>query len=71
MTEKVISLLERESGKVVDSKDFPLGMLGLDSLEFVQLMVSFRSEIADIPDEEWSRINTVGQLIAAAERFAA
>jgi len=64
--EKVISVVSRETGKEVHENTF-LDALGLDSLEFVCLMQAIQKEVADVPDAEFVKINTVGGIARACE----
>lgn len=66
MTERILEICKRESGVSGLSESSRLDDMNLDSLEFVQLMVCINSEVKDIPDAEWARMNTIGDIVRAA-----
>jgi acyl carrier protein len=65
--QKVIEIVGRETGAPNILVSTRLDALGLDSLEFVALMVALQ-DIATIPDEEWVALNTVKDIAEACER---
>jgi acyl carrier protein len=67
---KVISIVSTESDiPAANISEFTkLESLGLDSLEFVGLMLAIRSELVDIPEEKWVNLETVGDIVRACER---
>jgi acyl carrier protein len=69
MIEKVIEVVAAEVGRDPSelSAETRLDSLGMDSLEFVALMLSVAEEIAPIPDEKWVRIETIGDIAQAFE----
>jgi acyl carrier protein len=67
--EKVIKVVAQETGRdpASLSESTFLDSLGLDSLEFVCLMQAIQNEIANVPDEQWANLNTVGGIARACE----
>lgn len=63
---KVIEIVKQETGAEVNA-DTALESLGLDSLEFVELMLAIAKDCADIPDAHWGELNTVGDMAQACE----
>lgn len=59
-------IVARETGADINENS-RLDNLGLDSLEFVSLMVALQ-DIATIPDQEWVSLNTVRDIAEACER---
>ena len=41
--------------------------LGLDSLEFVELMQEISEKVKAVPKEEWAKLDTVADLLKACE----
>lgn len=67
---KVIRIVSTESDIPVNeiSEFTKIESLGLDSLEFVGLMLAIRSELVDIPEDKWVNLETVGDIARACER---
>lgn len=65
MREKIIALVEEETGKQV-TMDSDFDSLGVDSLEFVDLILKAQQLSGKvITDAEVAKINTVGDLVSA------
>ncbi len=63
----LIGVVEAESGKKGLTLSSRLDELGLDSLEFVELMLEVSRVFKDIPDAEWSQLETIGDIAAKLE----
>ncbi len=59
MIEKVIAVVQRETGREEIDARTRLDSLGMDSLEFMSLIICLRAEIGDIPDEAISYMETI------------
>jgi acyl carrier protein len=66
--EKVIAVIFSETGTDGITRDTRLDSLGLDSLEFVCLMKEIQETVADVPDAEWARMETVGEIAEACDK---
>lgn len=65
MREKIIALVEEETGKQV-TMESDFDSLGMDSLEFVDLILKAQQLSGKaITDAEVAKINTVGDLVSA------
>lgn len=58
---ELLKVIEEEVGFEA-SLDMRMEDLGLDSLEFYDLMVTLGSKIGPIPEIEWGRFDTVGDI---------
>lgn len=68
MLEKLRSLIEEQTGKADIGASTRLDSLGIDSLEFLSLMLEIQREFDRIiPDSEWPNLHTVGDIL---ERLA-
>lgn len=65
--DKVIEVIERETGCAGLSAATDIEALGVDSLEYLQLITTIRREIGEISDEAVARACTVGELAQAVE----
>lgn len=73
MREKVLAVIRREVQPPPAnlSESTPMEALNIDSLEFLDLLVSIGSEIgSDIPDNRIDELKTVGDLIRIAEEVS-
>lgn len=73
MREKVLAVIQREVQPPPAnlSESTPMEALNIDSLEFLDLLVSIGSEIgSDIPDNRIDELKTVGDLIRIAEEVS-
>jgi len=64
---KVTAIVARDSGATNVVLETPLKTLGLDSLEFMQLIITLREEAGEISDEQVARVETVEDLVRAIE----
>lgn len=67
--EKVIKVVAQETGREESSLNAAtfLDSLGLDSLEFVNLMLAIQNSVSNVPDEKWATLNTIGGIAQACE----
>ena len=77
MREKLLAMIAEELGLQEEDgspkllpTETSFDELGLDSLEFVDLMQKVGREIGDVPEEKWVEIETIADLIAAIEACA-
>jgi len=63
----VTAIVARDSGATNVVLETPLKTLGLDSLEFMQLIITLREEAGEISDEQVARVETVEDLVRAIE----
>jgi acyl carrier protein len=63
-TNELLELIESETGKAV-TPETRIDELGIDSLEFVCLMQSIEEKFKAIPEVEWSKLDTVGDILKA------
>ena len=63
MSEKLLTVIERETGQIV-TEETPLDDLGVDSLEFMDLVLMLANETGkDVPDAKLGEMQTVGDLL--------
>lgn len=63
--EHVAAVVENETGRKVTGET-ALNDLGLDSLEFLELLITVSNKCGDVPDALVPRLNTVSDLYLAA-----
>lgn len=64
--ERVLSVISRETGAGQLTVETSIDSLGLDSLEFVSLLLEIEKELGKNPDEDKvSGVETIGDLIKA------
>jgi acyl carrier protein len=64
MREKLIALIERETGVPVTETTL-IENLGIDSLDFIALIQDIKYEIGPVSLDKATNANTVGDLLAA------
>ncbi len=69
--EKLKHVFGEELGRENVAESNTLEELKLDSLEFVFLMGAIGKVIAEIPEEKWARIHTVGDIVRILDQDAA
>ena len=62
-TDKVINIVQEESGHAGISIATNLDSLELDSISLLQLFHRVCDEVKEIPVEKWSNINTVADIL--------
>lgn len=69
----LLAVICRETGFSPEeiSRETTLEALGIDSLEFLNLMLAIRAEVGEIPQDEYGRINTVGDIADLLHRTLA
>jgi acyl carrier protein len=69
----LIDVICRETGAdpAEVNRDTTLDSLGVDSLEFLNLMLAIKVEIGEIPQDEFGRLNTVGDIADVLNRTLA
>jgi acyl carrier protein len=69
MRDKVLAIVAQETGADPETLQdgTEIDSLGMDSLEFIHLMLEIRDQLADIPDSALPAIVTVGDLVRAVE----
>lgn len=66
-SEQVCAVIERETGQAV-TEETPMDSLGVDSLEFIDLLLTLEDESGkNVPFEKAAELKTVGNL---AREFA-
>lgn len=66
MNDRLIQLIEQETAKSGITLSTTLDDLGIDSLEFIQLLQTIETEgIGRVPDSKIAHIETVGDLVKA------
>ncbi len=65
MREKLIALIESETGFKGAMDSTPIDALGIDSLDFICLLQMIRVELGPISNDAATSAQTVGDLIAA------
>lgn len=65
MKEKLLDIISRETGyrREILSMDTPIDSLGIDSLEFVELMLAISNEIGEVPRESYPSLQTVRDIV--------
>lgn len=68
MEEKIINLIAEKLGKkkeAINTKSRLVEDLGADSLDIVELIMSFEDEFGvSLPDEDVAKLKTVGDIVA-------
>jgi acyl carrier protein len=67
MREKLLDLIQDETGIASISEAMPLEDLGMDSLEFLDLLELIRKKIGRVDTGKATEANTVGELMAAVQ----
>ena len=69
----LLAVICRETGATLGeiSRETTLDALGIDSLEFLNLMLAIKAEVGEIPQDEYGRINTVGDIADLLSRTLA
>lgn len=69
MSNRVIEIVLRETGAKYVTETTSIEDLGLDSLDFVDLLVKISAETGvEIPTAKYGTIQTIGDLIRATEK---
>ena len=62
----ILSVIEQQTGHKVDS-DTPIDSLGLDSLDFIDLLLAIERETGVVvPDSKVADIHTIADILKAA-----
>jgi acyl carrier protein len=65
---KILSIVEEEAQQSGLTLETRFDELALDSLEFVEVMVRVTAECGvDIPDEDWAKLETIGDLVCKVQ----
>jgi acyl carrier protein len=66
-TELLIELISEETGRPVAEIEYTTKLedLSIDSLDFVDLMLSIEKCFKPIPKEKWGELDTVGDIVRA------
>lgn len=67
MTERLLTIISEETGRTVTLQT-SLDDLGMDSLDFVSLMQEIGKVYQEIPESEWSNLNTVQDIVLALQK---
>lgn len=67
--EQVIAIVARECGKMPEevTPETDIESLGMDSLEFLSLLICVRDEVGEVTDDVAAKLQTVGDLAAAVQ----
>lgn len=70
---RLLAVICRETGANPEEIDesTTLESLGVDSLEFLNLMIAIKSEIGEIPQDEYGSLNTIGDIANILSRTLA
>jgi acyl carrier protein len=64
LEERLIELVGEETGNKNVTAETRLEDLGIDSLDFVDLMMRIEQKFKPIPKEKWGSLDTVGDILA-------
>lgn len=65
LREKLIALIESETGVANVTESTPIEALGVDSLDYISLIQTIRSDIGTVSIDKATSAQTVGDLMAA------
>jgi len=64
---RVFEIIKAEANIASVSSDSRISDLGMDSLEFIDLMMVLSAQLWPIPESRWGDIKTVGDIVTALQ----